>query len=118
MAGRFRLLADEHWSKAHVSAALEAGWEVERVVDALGQKTDDVALLDYCAAQGRVWVTSDERALAHVARWLASGRDLPGVLIAPQRHRMSPGAFVRSLERLAAESNPFAGVVRFLGRDE
>jgi hypothetical protein len=118
VAGRFRVLTDEHWSRAHIKAAREAGWEVIRVVDVLGQKTDDPEVLAYCAAHGCVWITSDERAKGHVTQWLTSGRTLPGVIIIPQRHRLTPGRLVQFLESLASESVPFAGVIRFLPREE
>ena len=114
MSGRFKVLTDEHWSRAHVKAAREAGWDVVRVVDVLGQKTDDPEVLAYSAANGCVWITSDERAKGHVTRWLSSGKTLPGVIIIPQRHRHSPDRLVRLLERLALEEAPFAGVIRFL----
>lgn len=118
MAGRFKLLTDEHWSNAHVKAVREAGWEVVRVVDVLGEKTDDPDVLAYCAAHGCVWITSDERAKGHVSRLLSVGGTLPGVIIVPQRHRLTPGRLVRFLERLALEQAPFAGVLRFLTQDE
>jgi hypothetical protein len=118
VAGRFKVLTDEHWSRAHVKAAREAGWDVTRVVDVLGPETDDPEVLAYCAAHGLVWVTSDERAKGHVTQWLQSGRALPGVIIVPQRHRATPGRFVRMLERLASEATPFAGVVRFAELEE
>lgn len=118
MPGRFKVLTDEHWSKAHIRAAREAGWDVVRVVDVLGQKTDDPEVLAYCAAHGRVWITSDERAKGHVTRWIGSGKTLPGVIIVPQRHRLSPGRLVGFLERLASEEAPFASVIRFLTREE
>ena len=85
-----------------------------RVVDVLGQKTDDPEVLAYCAANGCVWVTSDERAKGHVTAWLASGKALPGVIIVPQRHRLTPGRLVLFLDHLASENLPFAGVIRFL----
>jgi hypothetical protein len=91
---------------------------VTRVVDVLGQETDDPQVLAYCAANGLVWVTSDERARGHVTQWLQSGRALPGVIIVPQRHRATPGRFVRMLERLASEATPFAGVLRFAKLEE
>ena len=118
MPGRFKVLTDEHWSKAHIKAARQAGWDVVRVVDVLGQKTGDPEVLAYCAANGCVWITSDERAKGHVTRWLDSGRTLPGVIIVPQRHRLSPGRLVGLLERLATERAPFAGVIRFLTRGD
>jgi hypothetical protein len=114
VVGRFKLLTDEHWSNAHIRAAREAGWHVVRVVDVLGQKADDRKVLAHCAAQGCVWVTSDERAMGHVTAWLNSGKALPGVIIAPQRHRIAPGRLVRFLAQLASEEAPFAGVIRFL----
>jgi hypothetical protein len=82
VAGRFKVLTDEHWSRAHVKAAREAGWDVTRVVDVLGPETDD-----------------------------------PEIIV-PQRHRATPGRFVRMLERLASEATPFAGVVRFAKLEE
>ena len=118
MPGRFKVLSDEHWSKAHIKAAREAGWDVVRVVDVLGQKTEDSEVIAYCAANDRVWITGDERAKGHVTRWIGSGKTLPGVVIVPQRHRLTPGRLVRFLERLASEQGPFAGVIRFLTRGE
>jgi hypothetical protein len=118
VAGRFSLLTDEHWSKPHIEAVREAGWEVLRVVDVLGQETDDPDILAYCAAQSCAWLTSDERAMSHVTACLGSGKTLPGVIVVPQRHRLSPGGLVRFLERLAAEEEPFAGVIRFLAQEE
>ena len=116
MAGRFEILTDEHWSKAHVTAARQAGWEVVRVVDVvdLGQGTLDPEALAYCSQHGYVWVTTDQRAQVHITEWVNSGRTLPGVIMAIQRQRVSPGRFVRFLERLAAEDDPFAGVIRFV----
>ena len=115
MAGRFRVLTDEHWSRAHIKAAREAGSDVTRIVDVLGQETDDREVLAYCVAQGCVWITSDERAKGHVTQWLRAGNPLPGVIIVPQRHRVTPGRLVHFLESLASEEAPFAGIIRFAG---
>jgi hypothetical protein len=117
VSGRFSLLADEHLSNAHIKAAREAGWHVDRVVDILGQETEDEAVLAYCAAHGHVWITSDERAKGHVTEWIESGRTLPGVIIVPQRHHLAPGQLVLLLEALAGEDAPFAGILRFLKRN-
>jgi hypothetical protein len=111
VAGRFKVLTDQHWSRAHIKAARDAGCDVIRVVDVLGQETDDLEVLAYCAAHDSVWITSDERAKGHVTRWLQSGNTLPGVIIVPQRHRVTPSRLVSILERLAEA--PFAGVIRF-----
>lgn len=114
MAGRFKLIIDEHWSKAHRKAMQDAGWDVVRVVDVLHQADEDPVILAYCAAQGRVWVTTDEKAKGHVTEWLKAGKTLPGVIFVAQRHRIGPGRFVRFLEKLAAEEAPFAGTSRYL----
>jgi hypothetical protein len=119
VAGRFKLLTDEHWSKAHIKAARNAAWDVARIVDVdrLGRGTPDPVVLAYCAEHGYVWVTTDQRARHHVAAWLDAGRTLPGVVMAVQRHRITPGRLLRFLEILAAEDDPFAGVVRYLSPD-
>ena len=115
MAGRFKLLADEHWSNAHIRAAREAGWEIDRIVDvpALGGGTPDPDVLAYCFTHECVWITTDLRAGRHSADWLRSGRTLPGVIVVIQRHRVGPGRLLRFVEKLAAEEEPFAGIVRF-----
>jgi len=113
VAGRFRILTDEHWSKAHRRAAREAGWQVVRAVDVLAQGTHDSVLLAFCAEHGCVWVTSDEAARGHIVNWLNSGRTLPGVIIVPQRYRITPGRFVSFLEVLAGEEEPFAAAIRY-----
>jgi hypothetical protein len=118
VAGRFKVLTDEHWSRAHIQAAREAGWDVTRVVDVLGQETDDPQVLAYCAGHGLVWITSDEHAKGHVTEWLQAGKALPGVVIVPQRHRVTLGRLVQILERLASEEAPFAGVIRFAKQEE
>ncbi|MBI3933000.1 MAG: DUF5615 family PIN-like protein [Acidobacteria bacterium] len=116
MPGRFKLLTDEHWSKAHIKAARDAGWEVLRVVDVaeLGQGTLDPEVLAYCSQRRYVWATTDQRAQGHITDWINSGRTLPGVIMAVQRHRITPGRLVRFLEKLSAEEAPFAGVIRFV----
>lgn len=116
MAGRFKLITDEHWSKAHIKAARDAGWEVARIIDVdkLGEGTLDPDVLAYCAEQGYVWVTTDQRAQGHITDWINSGKTLPGVIMAVQRHHITPGRLVRFIEKLAAEEDPFAGVIRFV----
>lgn len=114
MAGRFKILTDEHTSTAHIKALRNAGWSVVRVIEVLEQAAVDEEVLTYCSAQGYVWLTSDEAAQGKVWSWIGSGRTLPGVIIDVQRHRTTPGRLVRFLERLVAEDNPFGGVIRFL----
>jgi uncharacterized protein DUF5615 len=113
---RFKLITDEHWSKAHVKALKDAGWDIVRVVDVLGQKTEDPDILAYCDKEARVWVTTDQSARGHITNWLAAGKPLPGVVIGIQRHRedITPGALLRFLEKLAAEATPFASLIRYV----
>ena len=119
MVGRFKILTDEHWSKGHLKAVRRAGWEVVRLVDVagLGQGTLDPDVLAYCAKHGYVWVTTDQRAQGHITEWINSRKTLPGVVMAVQRHRITPGGLVRFLEELAAEEAPFAGIIRFVTPD-
>jgi Domain of unknown function (DUF5615) len=116
VAGRFKILTDEHWSKAHIAAARSAGWEAVRIVDVadLGQGTLDPEVLAYCSRHGYVWLTTDQRAQGYIREWIGSGEVLPGVIMAVQRHRITPGRLVRFLQMLAAEDEPFAGVIRFV----
>lgn len=116
MAGRFELLTDEHWSKPHIRALREAGWEVGRVIEIpdLGRGAPDSEVLAYCSRHGCVWVTTDLRAGRHIADWLRSGGTLPGVIVVLQRKRVGPGRLLRFLEKLAAEEAPFAGIIRFV----
>ena len=119
MAGRFKLIFDEHWSKAHIKAAREAGWEVVRVVDVLGQETKDPGIMAFCEEHGCAWVTCDKRAQAQATQWINSGKMLPGVIIGVERRkRITPGRFLRFLEELAAEEAPFAGIIRFVTPEE
>ena len=120
MAGRFKLLTDEHWSTAHIKASRDAGWEVVRVVDVpdLAEGALDAEVLAYCSRHGYVWVTSDQRAQGHITEWINSGNTLPGVIMVVQRHRVTPGRFVRFLEKLAGEEAPLAGVIRFVTPEE
>jgi len=120
VAGRFKLITDEHFSKSRVKAAKDSGWEVVRVVDVLGQRTPDEDVMAYCAEHGYVWVTSDERAQGKVIHWINSGKTLPGVIVVAQRHRrrITPGRFLRFLESLAAEDEPFGCVIRHVGPEE
>jgi hypothetical protein len=71
-------------------------------------------VLAFCSRHGYVWVTTDQRAQGHISEWVTSGRTLPGVIMAVQRHRITPGQIVRFLEGLAAEEEPFAGIIRFV----
>jgi hypothetical protein len=119
VAQPFRLIVDEHISKALVKALRDRGFAVVRVVDELEQGAEDPEILEYAAAHGHVWLCRDERARGHVNARLAAGKPMPGVAVWAQRYRrvMSVGDVVRKLEALAAEQAPFAAGVRYIKPD-
>lgn len=109
MARRFRLLTDEHFPNSVTDLLRDAGRDVERVEDVLGKETLDPAIFAYAAERGLVWVTSDEKAQHLPRQYLKEGRSFAGMLVWTQqnRYRMRPGHFLRQLEALEAEENPF-----------
>ena len=64
MAGRFRLLTDEHISLPLVKALRDRGWDVVRVVDEprLGKGTPDGVVFAFAIEEERVVLSSDTRA--------------------------------------------------------
>jgi PIN like domain len=116
---RFALLTDEHSPKALVKALRAHGWQVVRVEDepGLGKGASDDFVFRYAAAKGWVWLSRDERATQIPKRWLNEGRSFRGMICWPQRHdrRMTLGDVVRAIEALAAEDDPFATGLRFIG---
>ncbi len=107
MAGRFLLLTDEHIPTALVQALRQEGWDVMRVVDVgeLGQGSEDGQIFEWAARNGRVILSSDEKALWRPKKLREEDRPFAGMLCWPQRHhrRMSVGDAVRSIEALAEE---------------
>ena len=60
MAGRFRLLTDNHVRQQLVEALTSRGWDVVRAIDAFPERTSDEVLFAHAAATGRVFVSTDE----------------------------------------------------------
>ena len=116
MARRFRLLTDEHSPTSLVDILRREGWEVQRVVDVLAPGTPDGEVFAYAVREGLIWVSSDERAQRWPRSYLEQGRVFAGMLVWTQesRYRMRPGAFVRQLAALEAESEPFAWGIRHI----
>lgn len=116
MTRRFRLLTDEHFPTSVIELLRKEGREVQRVIDEPGEETPDPEVFAYAAAHGFVWVTSDERAQRYPREYLAQGRPFVGMLIWTQqnRYRMRPGHFLRQLEALEREANPFASGLRHI----
>ena len=61
-------------------------------------------------------MTSDERAQRYPREYLKEGRPFVGMLVWTQenRNRMRPGEFVRQLEALEREDNPFEYGIRHI----
>jgi predicted nuclease of predicted toxin-antitoxin system len=116
VAQRFWLLTDEHFPNSVISLLESEGWEVARVRDLLGEGAKDHAIFAFAAEHRYVWVTSDERAQKHPRQYLAEGRPFVGMLLWTQenRYRMRPGEFLRQLQALALEEEPFAYGVRHI----
>lgn len=64
MPGRFPLFTDENISGHLIKALSSRGWDVQRAVDAFGERTEDEVLFAHAAEQGRVFVTCDRPAEA------------------------------------------------------
>lgn len=119
MARRFRLLTDEHFPNSVVELLRKEGWDVQRVLDILGKGTDDEDIFPYAADHGLVWVSSDERAQRWPRTYLREGRPFAGMIVWTQQSRydMRPGDFMRQLEALELENEPFAYGVRHIKRE-
>lgn len=115
MAG-FPLFTDNHVRQQVVNGLRERGWDVVRAVDVFPEGTDDEVLFAHAAAEGRVFVSSDEPAQELAKRWLREGRVFRGMACWPQRHhqRMSDGDFIAALEQLAATTGAFAYAIEYI----
>jgi len=109
VARRFRLLTDEHFPTSAIELLTREGWETQRVREVLGQGTLDDDIFAYAAEKGLLWVTSDERAQKWPRKYLKEGRPFVGMLVWTQQNRygMRPGEFMRQLEALELEPEPF-----------
>lgn len=116
MPRRFRLLTDEHFPSSVIELLRKEGWKVQRVIDEPGGETLDPQVFAYAAAHGFVWVTSDEPAQRYAREYFAQGRPFVGMLVWSQqnRYRMRPGHFLRQLEALEREDDPFARGLRHI----
>jgi hypothetical protein len=109
------VITDTHLPVALQNALVDRGWRALRVVNVLPQDTLDDDILEHAAKEKLVLVTSDEAAVAFAWKRVAEGRPCAGMIVWSQEHRqeMSVGDFLRFLEDLAQEENPFAAVVRY-----
>lgn len=111
MAG-LPLLTDNHVRQPIVIALRARGWDVVRAVDVFGEKNIDGELLAWAAANGRVFLTSDDGIHATAHEWLREGRMV--YWWAEHRRRMSDGDVVQALERLASRDDAFTYVIEYI----
>jgi hypothetical protein len=109
------LLTDNHVRQPIIKALRTRGWDVVRAVDILGEENDDEALLAWAAANGRVFVTSDDGIHATAHKWLREGRAFRMIYWwAEHRRRMSDGEVVQALERLVARAGAFTYAIEYI----
>ena len=110
MSGRFRLYTDTDVDGRVVKALVQAGWDIERGIDAYPERTLDPVHFEHAARAGRVLVSNDSDMKLHAESWAAEGRPFPGLVWWHRRHyrTMGPGEFVAAFEELAARDKPFA----------
>ena len=114
MAG-FPVFTDNHIRQPIVKALRARGWDVVRAVDTFGERNDDDELLAWAAANGRVFVTSDDGIHATAHEWLRQGRAFRMVYLwAEHRRRMTDGEVVQALERLAARPGAFTYAIEYI----
>ena len=114
MAG-LPLLTDNHVRQPIIKALRARSWDVVRAVDILGEENDDEELLAWAAANGRVFVTSDDGIHAAAHKWLREGRAFRMIYWwAEHRRRMSDGEVVQALERLVARADAFAYAIEYI----
>ena len=92
-----------------IKALVMRGWDVVRSVDTFPEGTDDDALFEHAAKEGRVFVTNDQPAVDIAHRWLSEGRGFRGMITWPQTHykQMTYGEIVEIFEILAEMEGPF-----------
>ena len=115
MAAFSGFITDTHLTNALRHALASRGWRVVRAIDVLPQDTHDDDILEYAAREQLVFVSSDAAAVAFAWSRVAEGRPFAGMIVWTQdsRRHMTEGDFVRFLDELAQEENPFASAVRY-----
>ena len=115
MPGRFPLFTDNHIRQALIEGLRRCGWDVVRAIDVFRENEDDRVLMAWAAEQGRVFVTNDKGIHRIAKEWVEAGRTFR-MIFWKQLHnrRMSTGDFIRRLEDLAREDEPFPYAIRYI----
>jgi hypothetical protein len=110
VAGRFPLYTDADIHGTVVDALRHAGWDVVRAIDTFPERTDAPVHFEYAAGVGRVLEANDTDMKVLAETWASEGRPFPGLVWWARLHYhcISPGEFVQSFDRLAAQDAPFA----------
>lgn len=110
MAGRFPLFTDADVDGPVVEALIQAGWDVERAVDAFPEGTKDPIHFAHAASAGRAMVSNDLDMKLLAQAWYEQRSRFVGLVWWPRRHyaTMSPGDFVAAFQELAARDDPFS----------
>jgi hypothetical protein len=96
-----RLLTDEHIPRALIDALLDRGVDVIRVQDFGLDSTPDPDILEWAAAQSRVFVTFDRGTVPGFAYdRIRAGLPMPGVVVVDDT--LSIGSMTDELHVLAA----------------
>jgi Domain of unknown function (DUF5615) len=115
-------LLDHHYSKAIAGQLRARGHDAEAAQERNWQAEEDEALLELCAAEGRVLLTNNVSDFAAIARrWAATGRQHAGLIFTSDRSfprsQKTTGRFVICLDELLRNTRAdtaLAGQVRWL----
>jgi hypothetical protein len=77
VAGRFRLYTDADVDGRVVKALVQAGWDIERGIDAYPERSLDPVHFEHAVSAGRVLVSNDSDMKLHAESWAAevAGKD-------------------------------------------
>ncbi len=105
MVASLPLFTDNHVRQQVVDGLRSRGWDVVRASDVFAEGTGDEVLFAWAAANGRVFVSSDEPAQEIPKRWLRECRPFRGMICRPQKHNrwVGDGELISALERIAAD---------------
>jgi len=80
-----------------------------RAIDAYPERTADAVHFGRAASEKRVYLANDSDIPSIAREWLAAGRPFRGLIYWRRSlyRSMSPGDFVRALDRLAQADDPF-----------
>lgn len=113
--GPFPLLTDENVAGPIIEGLRAHGWDILRVVDVFGERSDDPVVFGYAVEQGRVLVSTDTDTLAVGKAWLVQGRAFRLVYWQQGRSQHLPvGRFLKAFEALAAKPDAFAACIEYL----